>query len=122
MRIVVPGELPGLNETIAGAKQHWAQYASAKAHWTGIVAALACGTTQMQRVHVRCHWYTKDRRRDPDNVAAGGTKIILDGLVLAGVLPGDGWAYVASISHTFAVDKRNPRVEVELDEAEEAAS
>jgi len=35
-------------------------------------------------------WCEAERRRDPDNVRAGGTKIILDGLVQAKVLPKDG--------------------------------
>jgi len=35
-------------------------------------------------------WFEPDRKRDPDNVRAGGTKLILDALVLAGVITGDG--------------------------------
>lgn len=31
------------------------------------------------------------RKRDPDNIVGGGTKLLLDSLVGAGVLRGDGW-------------------------------
>jgi hypothetical protein len=33
-----------------------------------------------------------NRKRDPDNIVAGGTKLLLDSLVGAGVLRGDGWS------------------------------
>ena len=56
----------------------------------------------------------QDKRTDPDNIAAGGRKVILDGLVEGGILPDDGWGDVEGFSDTFAVDKENPRVEVEI--------
>ena len=40
-------------------------------------------------------WHEPDRRRDKDNVRAGGTKLILDALVTAKVLPADDNRYVA---------------------------
>lgn len=121
MRIVIPGELPGMNEIISAAKAHYGQYSSAKADYTGLVAAKAIGHKQVNRATVRCHWYAATRRRDPDNIMAG-VKFIMDGLVAAGVLPGDGWRYVAGIEHTFSLDREHPRVEVEILEAKEAAS
>jgi len=40
-------------------------------------------------------WFERDRHRDPDNVRSGGTKLILDALVLGGVLVADTAAAVA---------------------------
>jgi hypothetical protein len=60
-----------------------------------------------------CVWYTKDARKDADNVAFG-TKFILDGLVDAKVLPGDGRKYTGAILHSFFVDAKRPRVEVTI--------
>ncbi len=50
-------------------------------------------------------WAEPDRHRDPDNIAAGGTKLVMDALVDAGVLPKDGAAYVAELHHGFRYDR-----------------
>ena len=68
-------------------------------------------------VAIRIAWVERDLRRDIDNIAAGGTKVILDGMVSAGVLPNDSRKWVTSLTHTFPVpDKDNPRVEVTVEE------
>lgn len=56
---------------------------------------------------------TESFGRDPDNIT-GGQKFILDGLVRGGVIPDDSQKYIAGIIHRFRVDKRKPRVEVEI--------
>ncbi len=119
MNLTIPGTLPGLNEIVAVSKLHPKAYSREKRHYTDMIATLAHGMERTwQRVSVQCHWYSQDKRRDPDNIAAG-VKYILDGLVTAGVLQGDGWRYVASVSHQFDVDKKRPRVEVQLEEVED---
>lgn len=61
---------------------------------------------QFRRVRVHIKWIEKNRRRDPDNIAAG-KKFIMDALVDHGVLQGDGWQHVVSYSDSFDVDKNN---------------
>lgn len=74
-------------------------------------------------VKLKIVWYEKDIRRDIDNVAAGGTKMILDGLVNSGVLKDDSRRYVKEISHFFPEpDKVRPRVEIELETIEQNCS
>jgi hypothetical protein len=99
----VPGPLPGLNELIAAAKGAGGTgraYSRLKRQWTETVWALAKEARidkpgPFERpVLITFEWVEKDRRRDPDNVAAGGRKLILDGLVEAGVLAGDGWRHI----------------------------
>jgi Holliday junction resolvase RusA-like endonuclease len=126
MRVVVPGELPAMNEMIADAKRaarshYGGGYTQTKREATEAVRLAASGLPRLDRVTLRCHWYAPSRRRDPDNVSAG-VKVVLDGLVAAGVLPDDSWAHVAGISHVFAVDRRNPRVEVEIEAVEEVGA
>ncbi len=116
IKLTIPGELPDLNTIIAASKAHYGQYSDAKSTATGIVSWLATSLPRgIKRVHVVCHWYCKNKRKDPDNVAAG-VKFILDGLVHTGVLENDGWRQIAGIDHRFSVDKKSPRVEVELRE------
>ena len=105
----VPGPLPGMNELIAAAKGsggRGAGYARLKRQWTDIVTCLAQGKKLQPfpgLVFLTFTWVERDRRRDPDNVAAGGRKLILDGLVRAGVLKGDGWAVVHGWTDRFDI-------------------
>jgi hypothetical protein len=107
----VPGPLPGLNELIAAAKGHGGRgyaYAKLKRSWTDTVILLARSARlkPVERVKLHFLWCERNRKRDPDNVAAGGRKLVLDGLVAAGVLPGDGWANIVSWSDSFAVGEK----------------
>ncbi len=118
MTLWVPGQLPGMNELIAAAKGQGGRgyaYAKLKRQWTQTIVLLckAARLPHLPCARLQFEWREKARHRDPDNVAAGGRKLILDGLVEAGVLPGDGWDYVLGWEDTFVVDK-NPGVKVEL--------
>ena len=112
----IEGRLPGLNDIIAAAKQHWSSYAKEKKALTHRVE-MYCRSHQCEPVQMPCvirfTWVEPDRRRDLDNITAG-QKFCLDGMVAAGVLPDDGWKWVHGIEHRFAVDKNNPRVIVEV--------
>ncbi len=104
----IPGPMPGLNELIAAAKGAGGRgvaYAKLKRQWTETVWALAKRERlpYFERASFSFEWREPNRKRDPDNVAAGGRKLILDGLVLAKVLPGDGWAHVARWIDRFEV-------------------
>lgn len=59
-------------------------------------------------------WFEASRRRDLDNVAAGGRKLALDSLVKAGVLQGDGWAHVTGWSDAFALRPSKPGVSITI--------
>ena len=117
--MVIKGELPGLNEIIAAAKQLWT-YVSMKQENTALVKLQVLRHKEMEKpFEIICRWYTKDLRRDTDNVAAG-VKFVLDGLKDAGVIMGDSRKWVKKITHEFPEpDKGNPRVEVELKAWEE---
>lgn len=105
----IPGPLPGLNELLAAAKSGRGRgnaYSRLKAEWTDIIWAHVKSarwhTIQIPAV-IYFHWVERNRKRDPDNVAAGGRKLILDALVKAGSLPGDGWDYVKGWHDSFSV-------------------
>jgi Holliday junction resolvase RusA-like endonuclease len=118
-RVIILGAFPGLNNIVNAAKQHWSAYSKEKKERTTSVAimARAAGIKPIKsRCVVRCLWYEKDRRRDPDNIRVG-IKYILDGLVQAGALPDDSQKHIAGLEDRFYVDKERPRVEVEIIEA-----
>lgn len=62
-------------------------------------------------VFIIFRWVEKNKRRDHDNVAFA-KKFILDALVKAGILKGDGWKHVTGFLDTFDIDEENPGVEV----------
>jgi hypothetical protein len=115
-RLVILGSFPGLNNIVETAKRHWAGYSTEKKKKTTSVAIMARAAklkTVTGKCIVRCLWFEKDKRRDPDNIRVG-IKYILDGLVEAGVLPTDGWKCITALEDRFHVDKERPRVEIEI--------
>ena len=123
MKIVIPGEMPGFNEIIAAAQQGkrtqgkkaYQAYGSMKKYNTDLVTWVAKKVPKKKRIHLDITWIAKDKRRDPDNIAAA-VKFIWDGLVQAGVIKNDGWKENGGWSNQFKVDKDNPRIEVIIKE------
>ncbi len=113
---IIPCELPSLNQIIDESKSHWTRYHKLKKEYSTLVTILA--KIRLRPVHGRVSlsfcWYCRNRRKDPDNISSAGRKIILDGLVSAGILEDDGWKQVSSFTDNFEVDKNSPRVEVTL--------
>lgn len=63
----------------------------------------------------RFTFYCKNKMKDKDNIMFQ-QKFIFDGLQLAGILKNDGWNEIGKLSYDFAVDKENPRIEIEMSE------
>jgi hypothetical protein len=119
-RLFIPGHFPTLNEVIEAAKGAGGKgfrYAAMKRQWGELVWALAKAAKirPVRRARFGFLWIEKDKRRDPDNVAAF-KKAIFDGLVTAKVIPGDGWAAVAGWSDDFIVNPKRHGVEVTIQE------
>jgi len=115
--LVVPLPLPQLNDVLREAKAHFGAYARPKKQLTQAIAWLAKeqGVTPVAGpVSIIMEWHPANRRVDPDNLSHG-FKYLADGLVLAGILLGDGYKHIREIHHVFgAIDKLVPHVEVEI--------
>jgi hypothetical protein len=113
--LFIPGPLPGMNEMIAAAHHRrgkWDGYGALKRQWGAAVFAHAKSARMPavpSPVAVTFAWREPARRRDIDNVAAGA-KFVLDGLVKAGVIEGDGQRHIVRLEHSFGVDKERPGV------------
>ena len=117
--LVIDGALPGLNDYISAERTNRYRGAAVKKQWTDVVAAAAKKwLTPIPKhcfpVTFRFQWYEQNRRRDKDNVSAFGRKVILDGLVQAGILPNDNWNYVDGFQDEFYVDRDCPHVRIEV--------
>ena len=110
--------LPGLNEIVGAGRRNRYGAAKQKKEFTSLVATLARGVKipshgeqYSDRIYWLFVWREPNKRRDPDNVAAGA-KFIFDGLQAAGAMENDGWKQVHAITHVFTNDKENPGVTV----------
>ena len=122
MKIIIPFSLPGLNDYIRELDRDRHKGAELKKEYQRAVEAVI--RRQIKRplcepVRMRYLWVEKDRRRDMDNIAAFGRKVIQDAMVRTRKLKNDGWANIRGFSDDFSVDKKRPRVEIIIEEAEE---
>ena len=99
-KLTIPGLLPGLNEYVDAERGAKGKYKAAA-----------------RPVVIHYTWIEPNRRRDKDNIAFA-KKFIQDSLVHAGVLQNDGWKHIEHFTDDFAVDPKNPRVEVIIEEFE----
>ena len=65
-------------------------------------------------------FYEQNMKRDHDNVFAFASKCIQDGLQDCGVIKNDGWNDILNFTHDFYLDRENPRIEVYIEEIEDA--
>ena len=113
MNIVILGELTDLNTYVNAERRNRFLGAKIKKENTENVMWQVAGSGKVTEypVYVNFHWYTKDLKKDPDNVSFA-KKFILDGLVAKGILQNDTRKLIAGFSDSFYVDKINPRIEL----------
>lgn len=68
-------------------------------------------------IHIDFTWVEDARRRDPDNICAGGRKFIFDCMVKLGKIPDDSGRYIVGFSDTFEYGKE-AKVIMEIVEVE----
>lgn len=110
--------LPTFNKIIDKAKRHWGAYKSEKQHYTEMIAWIVKAQIKENYdcINLKFRWYCADKRTDKDNIMAG-QKYIIDGIVSAGIIKDDNWAYIDRIEHEFYHDNKNPRTEVIIERA-----
>jgi Holliday junction resolvase RusA-like endonuclease len=115
MKLTIKGRLPGLNEYVQAERSNRYMGSKMKKEYTELVA-WECKRQKLKKckpVEIIFTWYEANKKRDKDNIAFA-KKFILDGLVQAGVLDSDGWKGYGDFDDRFEVDKKEPRVEIEL--------
>lgn len=119
-KLIIPRRLNGLNEYIDAERTN--KHAAAKMKRedmdTVLWACKACLRGWKARGPVRMHyrWYEPNQKRDMDNISSYGRKVIQDALVKGGYLENDGWKQIIGFDDEFYVDKKLPRIEVEIEE------
>lgn len=118
-RFTIMGRLPSLNEYIAAERSNRYRAAKMKRENEDIIVYYirqARIPTIKRPVLIRYHFFEQSQKRDKDNISGMAHKFIQDALVAARVLEGDGWAHIAGYLDNFSVDKKLPRIEVEITE------
>lgn len=117
-KLIINGKLDNLNDYIEACRSNPYKGAKLKAHNQKIVYAEI--KSQLKSLHIsrpvymKYKWYETDRRRDLDNISSFGRKVIQDALVKLNVIKNDGWKEIKGFCDEFYIDKKNPRIEVEI--------
>lgn len=123
MKLVISGRLYGLNEYIAACRRNPYTGARMKNESENLVMmevrSQLRGIRFKKPVTMKYKWFEKDRRRDLDNISSFGRKVIQDALVKTRVLENDGWRHIVGFSDEFYIDKKSPRIEVEITEVQD---
>ena len=116
-RFTYEGKFPSRNQAENAARTHWAAGYKLKKEYTDSVAwqAKAQNVGSYSKAHLTITFVEPNKRRDYDNVISG-LKYLLDGLVVAKVIPDDRPKYIDITIKPIQVDKDNPRVEVVIEE------
>lgn len=116
----IKGTMPGLNDYSGAERRHRQIAAKMKHEETSRVAWVA--KTQLPvftgPIHLTITYREKNRKRDKDNIAFA-KKFILDGLVQAGRIPNDTWAWIDGWREAFVVDTKDPGITVIIKEIKE---
>jgi len=113
----IPGTLPGMNEIISASKKRYNKipyYSVIKNRYTSIIinAIKAAQIKPVEQFKLDIEWAEINRKRDPDNIAAG-IKFILDSLIKTGIIKNDGWAQNKGWTNHFIVDNQ-PKIKVNI--------
>jgi Holliday junction resolvase RusA-like endonuclease len=112
-------DIPGFNEMINSAKIRGRSsglngYAWMKKKWTNKIKNIVKEKNiyPLDKIFLDLVWIEKNKRRDPDNIAAF-IKFILDALQKARIIENDGWQQVAGWENKFIVgEKRGVKVRI----------
>lgn len=95
--------MPGLNDLLSAKstqRGQWNSYNEQKQKWASSIRVLVAARRILPigPAYFSFLFIEPTKRRDPDNIVAGGVKLILDSLVGAEVLEGDGWGSVLGLA------------------------
>lgn len=124
-KFTIQGRLDGLNDYIKACRSNKYAGNTMKHKNQGYVEMgiiQACAEGKLKKickypVKLKITWYEPNYKRDIDNIVFA-TKFIQDALVNRGMLENDGQKQISGISHEVLVDRKHPRIEVEILEVE----
>lgn len=119
-KLTIPGKLPGLNDLEDLARTHWSKAAKRRKELVSGLALIIKNQRppKYTKIYLNIDYYeqtlTGRYARDPDNIAGGAKKLLIDALVVAGVIPNDKHDQIGGWVERFYEDAKNPRIEIRL--------
>lgn len=112
MKLIIKTIPPTINKYI-GRTNHW-EYQKDKKEISESIRLQTIGINpRYKQCKMKVTYYFKDKRRhDPGNY----DKMLLDGLVEAGIIKDDNYDVIKEYTTIGNYDKNNPRVEIEISE------
>ena len=113
MKYIIP-EIPPSNNKFIGRNARW-EYQEIKKYWEELIFYTCRPRPDKpfkKAVVTLTYYFPTKIRHDPDNYAG---KLILDGLVRAGIIVDDSFDHV-QLGLCGGYDKANPRTEIEVEE------
>ncbi len=122
--LFLPYQFPSLNEFIDASRRNKFASGKMKKEWTDKVA-WECKFQKIvpyqTPIALSFMWFEPSARRDPDNIIFA-KKFILDGLVMAGVIPNDTQQWIRGFnSERWVIVKEKSRVGVQVSLQESVA-
>ena len=116
-RLFIPLTLPGLNDIILARSQSKTfrrkgktirvdNYQKLKKEYESLIISTInlARIKPVERAYFIFTWMERNKKRDPDNIAGGGRKLLMDSLVSAKIIPTDGWKHVSGWIDLFKVN------------------
>ena len=117
MRFVIKDRLPSLNEYIKECRGNkYSANLMKKRVENGIIFAIRQAKLDAPTkypIKLKITWHEENKRRDIDGIVFA-VKFIQDALVKAQIIPNDNQKYIDALEHEVAIDRENPRIEVEI--------
>ncbi|MBE5996574.1 MAG: RusA family crossover junction endodeoxyribonuclease [Lachnospiraceae bacterium] len=120
-KFTIEGRLPSLNEYIKAERTTRFAAATMKKSWQNFIVG-CIRHAKLKKVGgpvtLLYDHFVPDKRRDRDNISSIVHKFTQDALVTSGILKDDGWDYVVNSIDEWHIDRKNPRIEVTIEEVE----
>jgi Holliday junction resolvase RusA-like endonuclease len=113
MKFTIKGRLPNLNDITNSSRGNYHKANKQKQHAQEYISLFLpkCKVKQYP-VWVYVVYFERDKRRDVDNIAAGGNKVLMDAMKNHGLITDDSPKYIEQVISIVQYDKCNPRIEV----------
>ena len=117
-KLVIPLKLHSLNEYIDKCRSNYQAGANLKRKDQDLVEwyirSQLRGVKIKKPVTMFYRFYETNRKRDLDNISSFARKVCQEGLVACGVLKNDGWSYISGYTDSFYIDRKRPRIEIDI--------
>lgn len=112
------GKMPTINEYITACRRNPYCGANMKTEFTNVAmwSMKDLYGLKFDKVIIHYRFFEMNQKRDKDNVFSFATKIIQDAMQELELIENDGWNNIENFTHDFFVDKRDPRIEVYIEE------